>query len=68
MSTVDDPMSEMDNDPEYQAFVGRCAEKCHCTYGPCDGVLAGGMCDGILYDEDQEDDPIETDEWGDEYP
>jgi hypothetical protein len=34
---------------EYQRFVESMVEHCHCHEGnrPCDGVLAGGLCDGI---------------------
>lgn len=38
--------------PEYQAFLEDVAKYCRCEYGkPCDGVLAGGMCDGLTLDE-----------------
>lgn len=37
--------------PEYAAFVDEMAKHCHCTHGPCDGVLVGGLCDGIVEDD-----------------
>ena len=52
---------------EYAAFVESCVPLCHCSpsLSPCDGVLAGGVCDNIQTersplddDEDyEEDDP-----------
>jgi len=39
------------DDPEYQVFVEKMAEKCQChDVRPCDGLLAGGMCDNIQPD------------------
>lgn len=34
---------------EYAKFVASCVPLCHCSESmrPCDGVLAGGICDGI---------------------
>lgn len=43
----------VDEDPlqseEYQRFVASMVEHCHCCERnrPCDGVLAGGPCDGV---------------------
>ncbi len=45
-------------DPEYQRFLNWAASKCHCANGPCDGVLAGGFCDGFNHERDE-------DEWTD---
>ena len=37
--------------PEYHAWVESMAKSCHCAHNkPCDGVLAGGMCDNIQDD------------------
>lgn len=46
---------DQQSDTEYQAFVEGQREHCHCSdrYSPCDGVLAGGMCDGIKDEEDE---------------
>lgn len=35
--------------PEYLEFVEKMSAHCHCDtqYRPCDGVLAGGLCDNI---------------------
>lgn len=39
--------------PDYQRFVADMAKHCRCTHNrPCDGVLAGGMCDGVIDDDD----------------
>jgi hypothetical protein len=44
-------------DPEYAAYVERCAQHCVCPeiLRPCEGCLAGGICDGTdpdLYQHD----------------
>lgn len=50
---------------EYQRFVESMVQECHCKESnrPCDGVLAGGLCDGIEEEperyEDKEDDEEE---------
>lgn len=42
-----------DEDPfqseDYVRFVESMVPRCHCSerYRPCDGVLAGGLCDGM---------------------
>lgn len=38
---------------EYQRFVESMCEHCHCIESnrPCDGVLAGGLCDGFKGNE-----------------
>lgn len=40
---------DMADDPEYQAWVESMAKHCRCRSSdvPCDGVLAGGLCDEI---------------------
>ena len=46
-------------DEEYQRFVESMAEHCRCTpefMRPCDGLLAGGLCDDLHFEEDGEDD------------
>lgn len=59
------PNPPKDEDPyhseDYQKFVESMVEHCHCMpYGnrPCDGVLAGGLCDDMreVRNEDQCDD------------
>lgn len=43
--------------PEYQAFVESMVPHCRCANNrPCDGVLAGGLCDDI------QDDPLDEEE------
>jgi hypothetical protein len=54
--------TDITQDPEYQKFVESMVPHCHCAerHRPCDGVLAGGLCDenhGSLYADD------EGDEW-----
>lgn len=58
------PAPPKDEDPyqseEYQKFVESMAQYCHCEpigNRPCDGVLAGGLCDGMDWrrDYDYED-------------
>lgn len=50
------------DDPAYQVFIEESAKHCHCRANncPCDGVLAGGLCDMVQeeepersYDEDE---------------
>lgn len=47
------PKPPVDKDPlqseEYQKFVASMVEHCHCCERnrPCDGVLAGGLCDRV---------------------
>ncbi len=55
---------EITDSPEYQDFVESMVPFCRCTghNRPCDGVLAGGLCDNIQdpvpgtveYDEETE--------------
>jgi len=41
--------------PEYAAFVESMVPLCHCARNrPCDGVLAGGICDDIQDDGREE--------------
>jgi hypothetical protein len=49
MSEESDPYES----PEYAAFAESMVPLCHCdaAYKPCDGVLAGGMCDRIKEDD-----------------
>ncbi len=46
--------------PEYQQFVSEMAKHCDCAerFKPCDGVLAGGVCDQI---KDERDEPPQFD-------
>lgn len=60
------PAPQKDEDPfaseEYQKFVESMVPLCHCRSEqnrPCDGVLAGGLCDGIGTDGIF----LERDEW-----
>lgn len=48
----DDPY----NDVAYQEFVESMVPHCHCDerFRPCDGILAGGVCDQI---KDERDEP-----------
>ncbi len=44
------------DDPDYQRFVEEMAKDCRCTpleLRPCDGVLAGGVCDGVHREQDR---------------
>lgn len=50
--TEEIPVIDFTEDPGYQAFVESMAPFCHCfDGGPCDGVLAGGLCDGLRREE-----------------
>ena len=44
--------ADMTDDPQYQAWVESMAKHCRCAHDrPCDGVLAGGLCDDIQDDD-----------------
>ncbi len=56
------PKPQEDKDPyeseEYHKFVQSMVEHCHCEpyeNRPCDGVLAGGLCDGVIEIERRDD-------------
>lgn len=56
------------DDPDYQKFVEELAEKCTCTpcgARPCDGLLAGGLCDDMHPDDDWHDQDDQDDFWDD---
>lgn len=50
-------MEPCQDDPEYTEFVRGMAKHCNCcpdcSSVPCDGVLAGGLCDESCVCEDQ---------------
>jgi hypothetical protein len=47
--------------PEYQQFISDMVKHCRCSHDrPCDGLLAGGLCDNIQRIED--DDPDQDDD------
>jgi hypothetical protein len=55
------------DDAAYQAFVEEMAKHCRCAPphpNPCDGVLAGGLCDELGNEPDFTLDDLE---WHDEY-
>lgn len=63
------PAPPKDEDPyqseEYQRFVESMVEYCHCAAPhprPCDGVLAGGPCDGFENEPDYTLDDLEWEE------
>lgn len=50
---------EIFNSEEYAKFVESMVSYCHCAHDrPCDGVLAGGLCDNI---HDERDDLCDDD-------
>lgn len=61
--TFSDPRGQpkdITEDEEYAKFVESMVPHCHCARNrPCDGVLAGGLCDNIqeerCTDEDYDD-------------
>lgn len=57
-----DESGDMESDPEYQAFVEGQRKYCRCSdrYAPCEGVLAGGMCDN-MQDASDDDEHLATD-------
>lgn len=64
---------DITEDEEYQKFVESMVPYCHCSaqHRPCDGVLAGGLCDNIQDDpHDDEETPEERydrEVYGDEW-
>lgn len=55
---------ENQDDPDYAIWVEKLAEQCTCTPHsdrPCDGLLAGGMCDDLHMD--REDDVESRPDW-----
>jgi hypothetical protein len=55
------PAPPKDEDPyeseEYHKFVESMVEHCHCSpesMRPCDGILAGGLCDDLHFDREAE--------------
>lgn len=70
-SMSESTVSVTDQDPyesaEYQRFVEESAKDCHCRHPyacPCDGVLAGGLCDGMGLGPDFTMDDLE---WSEEH-
>lgn len=52
-------LTNPDDDPDYQKFVMEMARLCRCTPmsdRPCAGLLAGGHCDDLHLDREQEQD------------
>jgi len=47
------PVQGSKEEEEYEKFVQSMVAHCHCCSSnkPCDGVLAGGICDNIQEDE-----------------
>lgn len=56
-SAGDDPYASED----YQRYIAECVEHCECTDELCDSVLAGGLCEMRIREDDDEDDysPVE---------
>lgn len=51
------------NDPDYQRFVSEMAKFCRCTTDVvCGGVLAGGPCDDLHYNDDEDEDDFPDDD------
>jgi hypothetical protein len=47
---------EPHKDPAYQAMVEELAKQCRCSHDqPCDGLLAGGLCDDLQWDKSEEE-------------
>ena len=53
---------ERDDQHDYEMYVADAAKACRCSdlWAPCEGVLAGGVCDE-LYDDEQDD--YDDDRW-----
>ena len=50
-------MDSYQDDPAYEEFVSELASHCFCCQEcssiPCDGVLAGGLCDNLCSCDDE---------------
>lgn len=58
MDLIDPPKKDITEDEQYAKFVESMAHLCHCNplWGrPCDGVLAGGLCDNMGNNDCPED-------------
>lgn len=68
LSTGEWISKEMPENPydsvEYERFVQSMVPHCHCAerYRPCDGVLAGGICDNMGHDDLRESEFEELDD------
>ena len=65
---VDAPKPQYENphdSPEYQAFVEEMAKTCKCCpeLRPCDGCLAGGICDQTECSRCRNDDNDYQEDW-----
>jgi len=60
------PIKERNEEEEYEKFVESMVVHCHCCERnrPCDGVLAGGICDNVQ-DSDRVDE-FDADEYEDD--
>jgi hypothetical protein len=62
-TTLESPIEDERDTPEYHAFVEECAKHCTCDeeMRPCDSCLAGGICDDFhredFYSWGREDTP-----------
>lgn len=50
-----------DDDHDRARYEADAAKDCDCTHGPCGGVLQGGFCDRLIFDESSDA------EWCDDY-
>lgn len=53
----DDPT----DDPAYQAWLADLATQCRCSDKPCDGLMAGGLCDDLDWTEFDVDWDLDSD-------
>lgn len=63
----DDTNPDPSEDESYQRFLVAAARDCRCcsdcSFAPCAGVCAGGLCDQMCWcDRDDERDPYDDDE------
>jgi hypothetical protein len=71
-STAGSASEDIFNSEEYAKFVESMVPHCHCRSQdrPCDGVLAGGLCDNIQDETPELDElrPYGSDETSGEFP
>jgi len=50
------PITPMEETREYQKWLEELAEECTCDGDrPCAGLMAGGFCDDLHWDEDDDE-------------
>lgn len=70
VATMTAPTTDITEDEAYEKFVESMVHHCHCAHylRPCDGVLAGGICDNLHPEQNlfcEDEDPADRWEYDD---